>query len=177
MPRRLLAIRLVPTDAFTRLLQELRRGEPDAEVAALAASDHIDGADEVIDWRREGGRRLAAELRRRRFDVAVLAHGQDHYATHAYWKAVLLLWLAGARQSILCEEGLLDRRYSFLAGVGRAVRQAFQELCAGAFALLVLLPVIPLAGVVDLTEALAARLAGGTVRRAKDSLDRGLRTR
>jgi hypothetical protein len=145
-------MRLVPADAFTGLLQELRRREPDAEITALAASDHIDGASEVIDWRRTGGRQLATELRRRCFDVVVLAHGQDHYATRAYWRAVLLVSLTGAREVVLCEEGQLGRRHSVFAGAGRAVLQAVQETCGAAFALLVLLPVVLMAVVTDLAE-------------------------
>jgi hypothetical protein len=165
MERRLLAVQLVPADVFARLLCRLREENPRAHITAVAASEHIAEADATLDWRRTSGGRLAAELRRRRFDVAVLAHGRDHYTTRAYWKAVLLVRLARAREVLLCEEGRLDRQHGFLASTGRAVLQALEELYAAAFALLILLPLLLAAAATDLTEAAASGAAGGAADR------------
>ncbi len=171
MARRVLALRLVPTEVFGRLLVELRQTHPDTSIVAVAASDERAGADEVIDWRHARPRSLAAELRRRRFDLAVVAHGRDQYATRAYWKAVLLAAIARARETVLCEDGLLARRHGVGLGAARAVLQMLQELYAGGMALMVLLPLMLLAGAADLTEALAARAAGPAVGQTKDSPD------
>lgn len=161
MEQRLLAVQLVPADVFARLLHRLREENPKAHITAVAASEHIAEADATLDWRRTSGRRLAAELRRRHFDTALLAHGRDHYATYAYWRAVLLVRLARARETLLCEEGRLDRQHGLLAGMGRAVLQTLEEVYAAAFALLILLPMLLAAAIADLTEAPASGPAGG----------------
>lgn len=171
MARRVLALRLVPPEVFARLLVQLRRTHPDTSILAVAASDETAGADEVIDWRQARPRRLAAELRRRRFDLAVVAHGRDQYATRAYWKAVLLTAIARARETVLCEDGLLAHRHGVGLGAARAVLQMLQELYAGAMALMVLLPLVLLAGAADLTEALAEGAAGAAVGQTKDGPD------
>ncbi len=171
MARSVLALRLVPTEVFGRLLAELRQTYPDTRIVAVATSEETAGADEVIDWRHARPRSLAAELRRRRFDLAVVAHGRDQYATRAYWKAVLLAAIARARETVLCEDGLLRRRHGIALGAIRAALQTLQEFYAGATAGVVLLPLILLVAVADLTEALAVRAAGPVVGQRKDSPD------
>jgi hypothetical protein len=165
MGGRVLAVRLVPEDVFARLLRSLRTQHPEAHITALAASEDIAEADETLDWRRAGRREVAAKLRGQHFDTAVLAHGADHYAARAYWRAVLLVRLSGAREVLLCEEGRLDRSYSLLAGAGRALLQLLQEICAAGFALAILAPVLVAAGLSDLTQGPASRPAGGAVDR------------
>jgi hypothetical protein len=165
MERRVLAVRLVPADVFARLLHKLREENPGAHITAVAASQHIAEADATLDWRRTSGGRLAAELRRHHFDTAVVAHGRDHYATRAYWTAVLLVRLVRAREVLLCEEGRLDRQHGFLPSMGRAVLQVLEELYAAAFALLILLPLLLAAAITDLIEAATSAPAGGAADR------------
>ncbi len=153
MGPRVLALRLVPEDIFERLLAQLRARHPEAHLTALAAGGAGE-ADDAVDWRGARGLALLRDLRGRRPDLVVVAHGRDHYATRAYWKAVLLALGAGGRRC-LCEDGDLDREHGVAAGAGRAALQAAQEICAAGTGLLVLAPVLMMAAVTDLTEALA----------------------
>ncbi|HUU53492.1 MAG TPA: hypothetical protein VMY87_01115 [Armatimonadota bacterium] len=154
MGSRLLALRLVPSDVFERLLGDLRARHPQVHVTAVAGGE-AGGADDVIDWRDIRGLALVRKLRETRPDIVVVAHGRDHYATRAYWKAVLLALASGARARSFCEDGDLRRPHGLLAGAGRALWQVAQEFCAAAIGLLVFGPLLLMAALTDLTEALA----------------------
>ena len=154
MGSHLLALRLVPPDVFERLLRDLRGRYPQARVTAVAGGE-APGADDVIDWRDIRGLALVRKLRELRPDLVVVAHGRDHYATRAYWKAALLALASGARARAFCEEGDLRRSYGLLTGAARALWQLAQELCAAAIGLLVFGPLLLMAALTDLTEALA----------------------
>ncbi|MDH4180201.1 MAG: hypothetical protein OEV33_06790 [Armatimonadota bacterium] len=154
MGSRLLALRLVPPDVFERFLRDLRAQYPQAHITAVAGGE-APGADDVIDWRALRGLALVRKLREARPDLVVVAHGRDHYATSAYWKAALLALASGARGRSFCEEGDLRRSHGLLTGAGRALWQVAQESCAAAIGLLVFGPLLLMAALTDLTEALA----------------------
>jgi hypothetical protein len=157
MAQRVLAVQLVPETEFAELLSELRAGDREVRVVALAAAGDVPAADETIDWRRYQRGKLLAELRQREFDTVVVAHGPDHYATRAYWKAVSLARAARPREIMLCEGGTLARRH----GIGRGARRAFvhilQECVAGVLGLVVLVPLVLGAAVTDIFAAGAGR--------------------
>ncbi len=82
-PRRVVALRLVPTKTFVALLKRLRRHFPGIHIAALLASEEgrsevADAADEVISPRRDGLRRALRRLRRGRYDTVLVAGGADY---------------------------------------------------------------------------------------------------
>ncbi len=154
MGSHLLVLRLVPPDVFERLLRDLRARYPQARVTAVAEGE-APAADDVIDWRSLRGLGLIRKLRELRPDLVVVAHGRDHYATRAYWKAALLALACGARARSFCEEGDLRRSHGLLAGAGRALWQLAQEFCVATIGLLVFGPLLLVAALTDLTEALA----------------------
>jgi hypothetical protein len=169
MPRRLLAIRLLPADDFARLLGALRQRYPDAEIVALSGDGDVPSADETIDWRARPRRQLLADLRGRAFDLAVVAHGRDQYAARAYWKAVALAAGSGAKARLICEEGDLDRAHGPAFGLWRAVVHIVQEICAAAIGLLVLIPVLLLTSLSDIVESVLECVAGPKPGQTKDT--------
>jgi hypothetical protein len=169
MARRLLVIRLLPAADFDRFLDALRARHADAEIVALSGAGDSPSADETIDWRAHPRADLLADLRRRGFDLAVVAHGRDHYASRAYWKAFALASASGAKARLLCEDGDLDSCRGPLFGLWRVAVHVIQEICAAALALLVLFPILLLLSLSDLTESLLERLAGPKARQRKDT--------
>lgn len=165
MGSHIIALRLVPPDVFERLLCDLRAQYPQAHITAVAGGEES-GADEMIDWRSLRGIALVRKLRELRPDLVVVAHGRDHYATRAYWKAALLALASGARARSFCEEGDLRRSHGLTTGAGSALWQLAQEFCVAAIGLLVFIPLLLMAALTDLTEALAGR-AGRTRGREK----------
>lgn len=156
MAQGVLAVQLVPDEEFAELLSELRAGARETRIVVLAAVEDVPGADETIDWRTHARGSLLAEVQSREFDTAIVAHGMDHYATRAYWKAVLLVRAARPREIILCEGGTLASRHSLAAGVRRAFIHVLQECVAGVLGLVVLIPLVLGAVVTDVF----ARVAG-----------------
>ncbi|MBN1460850.1 MAG: hypothetical protein JXA57_15060 [Armatimonadetes bacterium] len=157
MARQVLALQLVPDKEFAELLSELRAGDRETRIIALAAADNVPGADETIDWRGCARGPLLAELRSREFDAAVIAHGLDHYATSAYWKAVLLARAVRPRDIALYEGGATARKHSAGAGVRRAFMHILQECVAGVLGLVVLLPLVLGAVVTDVFARMTGR--------------------
>ncbi len=174
VPTRILAISLVPPETFARILRAVRDQYPEGELVALLGSEgRYDSADEVMLWRSSGARRLIKELRRRRPDLVVVAHGGDQCLTRAYWKAVLLALLAGARQQLLwrdtCRVGMslharrqgatpAVRACSKAGFVLRAAGQAVAQLAAEAYVAatgLLLAPILAAVAITDITEYLA----------------------
>jgi radical SAM protein with 4Fe4S-binding SPASM domain len=93
-PRRLLLLRLMPTNVFLALLKRLRRDFPGIHLTALLASDEgraeaKEAASEVMLARRMGLRSLLRRLRRGRFDGVLLAGGADYGLRTSYLRAAL----------------------------------------------------------------------------------------
>jgi len=178
MALRVLVVSLAPREVFARAVGELRRRHPEAEVTALFGTAGVEAGhagvevEEAIDWHAATGRRLLAEVRRRRFDLMVVIHGRDQYASRGYWKAVGLAAGSRARRKAFWEEGRpaewgLPR--AALLGALRAGVQVVEEAYAAGMGLVVLAPVLIAAAVTDLSEALAGkRGAGGPRKRGKD---------
>jgi len=181
MGPRVLALCLVPPDVFARLIEELRARHPESQIAALVGTTASGGApsladvDEVLDWRSLGRRALLAEVRKRRFDLLVVAHGRDQYATCGYWKALGLALVSQARAKVFSEDGRWGERgatSAVIGGVANAALQVIQEICVAGLGLLVLLWVLVGVAVTDLTEALAGSGAAGAAKvRGKDGFD------
>ena len=165
MASRIIALRLVPPDVFERLLRDLRARHPQAEITAVTG-DEAGTADGAVDWHTVRGLPLVKKLRGVRPDLAVVAHGRDHYATRAYWKAAFLALASGARARAFCEEGDLRRAHGLISGAARALWQLAQELCVGALAAMLFCPVLLMTALTDLTEGLAGG-AGRTRGRGK----------
>ncbi len=148
MRPRVLLVSLTPREVTARVVRDVRRRQPDAEVTVLAGvAGHGDaraaGADQVLGWHDRSALVLVREVRRRRFDMMIVAHGDDQYASGAYWKAVGLAALSRARERVFWEDGRWSERGT-LAGVAiGVVRGAFQAV------------------VTDLSEAVAARGSAG----------------
>jgi len=169
MAQRLLALRLMPADEFERLLGALRARYPGAEIVALSGAGEVPEADETIDWRARPRADLLADLRRRDFDLAVVAHGRDQYASRAYWKALALASASGAKARLLCQDGDLARCHGLAFGLWRAAVHITQEICAGVLALLLLLPVLLAISLSDIVEPLLERVAGQKAGQRKDT--------
>jgi hypothetical protein len=190
---RILAVALAAPRAFEAMLAELRRRYPGATLVALTgqadrAGRRGDGAaDEYLTWRSLGLRELSADLARRRFDLVIVAHGRDYYATRVYWKGLALALLSRAPGKLFCEDATLPATLVPLArlttpgaGVAALVRaaavgaaktavRAGVEVYVGGAGLL-LLPLLAGIALVDGTEALARvlrRPAGPTASGAK----------
>lgn len=164
MRQRLLVVSLVPSSVLGGFLKEVQSGYRGEEIAVLAgAPPHGCNTDcaancEMIDWKSQGGLRLVAELRRRRFDRAVVLHGGDQYATRAYWRGAAVALVSGARERAFREAGRSGESGTAVAlvgGAGRAALQMVEEMCVAAIGVLLLAPLLVAIGVTDLTEALA----------------------
>jgi hypothetical protein len=125
MHPRLLAIALVPPADFLRFLRELRARYGDAEVTALIGSPELGGesgpaaADEYVLWGSLPGRALIADLRRRRFDLLLVAYNRDYCHRVTYWKALAIAIASGARGMLFCEQARLPQRAVLPAVLGR----------------------------------------------------------
>ena len=178
MALRVLVVSLAPREVFARAVGELRRRHPEAEVTALLGTAGGEGGhagaevDEAIDWHARSRQSLVAEVRRQGFDLMVVIHGSDQYASRAYWKAVGLAASSRARRKAFWEEGHPSGRGlpgAAVLGALRAGAQVVEEAYAAGVGLVVLLPVVIAAAVTDLSEALAGkRGAGGPAKRGKD---------
>jgi len=165
---RVLVVSLVPSEVLARVVATVRQGHPEARITALAGRRNIAVVDEILEWRSLAPAGLCREIRARRFDALVVAHGRDQYAGARYWKALGLAVVSGARRKRVCPDGRVPGR-GLAAAVGAGVAGAafilFQHVLAAVFASLVLAPVLLVAAVTDLTEALAGaparRPAGG----------------
>ncbi|MFB3882107.1 MAG: radical SAM/SPASM domain-containing protein [Armatimonadota bacterium] len=90
-PRRVVAIRLMPTRVFVSLLRRIARDNPGVHLAAVLASEDgreevAEAADEVVvsaGWR---GLRLAVPGP---FDAVILAGGADYWMGRTYLKGLL----------------------------------------------------------------------------------------
>jgi len=92
-PKRVLVIRLMPTNTFVSLLRRIGRRFPRVWITAVLASDEgraavQEAADEVLTPRR-GALALARHLRKSRFDTTILAGGADYGLSPTYLKAWL----------------------------------------------------------------------------------------
>jgi hypothetical protein len=116
MGLRIVVVALVPPALFHNLVAGLRARYPGTYLIALIGTkelqDHASHAraDEYLHWPSLGTRALIAELRRRRADLLVVAHGRGYYSTLTYWKAVSLALLSGARAKAFCPDGELTQR-------------------------------------------------------------------
>ena len=178
MGLRVLMVSLVPREVLARAVAELRRRHPEAEVTALLGTAGVEGghagveADEILDWHAATRGRLLAEVRERRFDLMLLIHGRDQYASRTYWKAVGLAIGSRARRKAFWEDGRpADRGLpgAALLGALRAGVQVVEEAYVAGMGVAVLAPVLIAVAVTDLSEALAGkRGAGPPVKRGKD---------
>jgi len=178
MGERVLVVSLAPREVFARAVGELRRRDPEATVTALLgtaggeAGHVVVEADEILDWHAATGRRVLAEVRERRFDLMLVIHGRDQYASRAYWKAVGLAMGCRARRKTFWEDGRPAERgvaRATLLGALRAGVQVVEEAYVAGMGVVVLAPVLIAAAVTDLSEALAGkRGAGPPVKRGKD---------
>jgi len=93
-PRRILVIRLMPTNTFVALLARLKRQFPGVRVDALIASGEgraevAQVADHVL-CPRDTTRRVLSRLRAAGYDTVLLAGGRDYDLTPSYVKAAVL---------------------------------------------------------------------------------------
>jgi len=173
---RLLAISLVPTGGLARLLAELRSQHPGAHVTALVGGScggtaFQIGADEVLDWQSPRGAAFVRDLRRREFDLVVVAHGDDQYASAAYWKAVALALASRARTKAFREHGAMRQRglrEAVIGGLARGLVQIAEGLYAAAMALLLLFPLVLGVAVTDLSEVLVGGRCGRSRQRPRE---------
>ncbi|MBN1458654.1 MAG: radical SAM protein [Armatimonadetes bacterium] len=94
-PRRILVIRLMPTNTFVALLARLKRQFPGVRVDALIASSEgrsevATAADEVLCPRGKAAREVLQRLRAAGYDTVLLAGGRDYGLTPSYVKAAAL---------------------------------------------------------------------------------------
>lgn len=178
MGLRVLVVSLAPREVFARAVGELRRRHPEAEVTVLLGTAGGEAGhaavevDEAVDWHAASGRRVLAEVRGRRFDLMLVIHGRDQYASRTYWKAVGLAASSRARRKAFWEDGRPAERgvaRAALLGALRAGVQVVEEAYVAGMGLVVLAPVLIAAAVTDLSEALGGkRGAGPPVKRGKD---------
>ena len=133
MQSSILVIGLVPAPDFARFLGDLRARYPDATVTALVGNPELRGgsprADEYLLWGDLPPRALAAELRRRRFSLFVVAFNREYYFTATYWKILLLTIASRARGVLFCEQARLPDRITPIAHVtGMPIKVALMWL-------------------------------------------------
>jgi|GEM_PF-2154763 len=152
MGDRILAIRLVPHDLFSRFLRGIRKQRNGDHITALAAADTVPEADDTIDWRSFTTRDLIKQLKDHRFSIALIVYGSDQYTSRIFWQAILLARLVCPGNIIIYENGDVSRAYTPLAGCRRAVLHLVQCLYVAAIGLAILSAVVLMAAVADLTE-------------------------
>jgi radical SAM protein with 4Fe4S-binding SPASM domain len=125
-PRRVLVLRLMPTNTFVALMARLRKQFPGVRVDALIASEEgraevVKTADHIISPRDGGIGALTRRLRAGRYDTVLLAGGRDYGLRPSYLKAATLARLTpgAARYQWEIGEQLPGRP------LGRAVVEAF----------------------------------------------------
>jgi hypothetical protein len=166
MIRRILIISTVPEARLAALARELRLRYSGAQITALVGVTPVTAANrdaaEYLVWGHYRLRALIGELRGRRFDLAVVAHGRDQCLSRRYWGAVAVAVLVGPfGMYSLCEDAQLTRSTVPAGALGRAAAQLAAEGYVALTGLLWLLPVLVGAAVVDLTEATVGRWSAG----------------
>ena len=161
MMSRILVISIMAEGALAALLDDLKQRHQEAEITALvgAAPGRASrrAPAEYLVWGSFGRRRLIVELRRRRFDLVVVASGPDQCLSRGYWQALALAVLSGSHRTLLCEEGRLVRGWLPLAALVRSASQLASECYVAALGLAWLLPLLAAVAVTDLTEPAARR--------------------
>ena len=180
----ILAIALVPPEQFAKTMIALRVEHPGAKLVALVVStewcDRLPAteADEYLLWRSFGLLGLVAEVRRRRFDAVVVAHGRDQYTSRSYWKALALALASGAPRKLFCQDGRLvaggvleeargvSAPAALVVGAAQAALQIGCEAYVTIVGVLLFAPVVVGSIVTDLTE----RVTGGSSRPGRSAI-------
>ena len=119
MPAHLLVIGLVPPSDFSRFLGDLRARYPEASLTALIGNPKLRaesaGADDYLLWSDFPPRALAAELRRRRFSLFVIAFNREYDFSATFWKVLLLILASRARGVLFCEQAQLPEKITPLS--------------------------------------------------------------
>lgn len=156
MMSRILVISIMAEGALAALLNDLKQRHQEAEITALVGTNPRRAARrapaEYLIWGSLGARRLIGELRRRRFDLVVVASGPDQCLSRGYWQALALAALSGSHRTLLCEEGRLVRGWTPLAALMRSASQLAAECYVAALGLVWLLPMLAAVAVTDLSE-------------------------
>lgn len=156
MMSRILVISIMAEGALAALLNDLKQRHQEAEITALVGRNPRRTARrapaEYLIWGSLGARRLIGELRRRRFDLVVVASGPDQCLSRGYWQALALAALSGSHRTLLCEEGRLVRGWTPLAALMRSASQLAAECYVAALGLVWLLPMLAAVAVTDLSE-------------------------
>lgn len=159
MISRILVISIVPEGPLAALVADLQARYQGASVTALVGAEPRGaarrGSAEFLLWGSRPARRLIGELRGRRFDRVVVAHGADQCLSGSYWKAVAVGLLCGGSSLVLCADGELTRKTPAAGAVGRAVVQLATEVYVAGLGLLLLGVVLLGVVVVEVTEGLA----------------------
>lgn len=107
----LLVIGLLPPKDFARFLRDLRARYPEAPVTALIGNPELHsadpGAEQYLLWSDLPPRALAAEIRRRRFALLIVAFNPEYYYSLTYWKVLLLAAASRAKGVLFCKHGRL----------------------------------------------------------------------
>lgn len=171
MVSRILVISVVPEGPLAALVADLKARYPSASITALVGAEPTGAASrasaEFLLWGSLPARRLIGELRGRRFDRAVVAHGGDQCLSRSYWKAVAVALLCGGRRAVLCEDGKLTRSAPAAGAGGRAAVQLAGEAYVACVGLMLLGVVLLGVVLVEVTEGLAGgrRQSGRTAGR------------
>jgi len=158
MVSRILVISVVPEGPLAALVADLQARYQGASVTALVGAEPTGAARrasaEFLVWGSLPSRRLIGELRGRRFDRVVVAHGGDQCLSRRYWKAVAVALLCGGHRMVLCEDGKLARSAPAAGAVGRAAVQLAGEAYVACLGLLLLGVVLLGVVLVEVTEGL-----------------------
>jgi len=166
MIRRILVISTVPEARLAALARELRLRYSGAQITALVGVTPMTAASreaaECLAWGSYRLRGLIGELRSRRFDLVVVAHGREQYLSRGYWGAAALAAIGvGCSRTRFCEDGRLARSAIPAVAVSRAAAQLAEECYVLAMGVLLFLPVLMGVALSDLSEALVGRRPAG----------------
>ena len=131
----LLVIALVPPETFAPFLEELRQRYPEAGLTALVGTPELEVGEgaarpEYLRWGAGGSRALLRELRRRHFDLLVLAYTKDYCHRLTFWKALALVAASGAKGLLFCEEARLPAVAAPVSRLARPLPRAGALLSA-----------------------------------------------
>ncbi len=160
---RVLVINLSPPEMLAQLMGKIKAGHPDVNITVLTGHRERAITGEIMDWRAFSAARLYREIRARRFDAVVVAHGRDQYLRAGYWKALALSSLSGARRRRICRDARTPGRglvAAFAAGIGGSCLLLAHYVLAALFASMLLSAVLVTAAVTDLTGIPAGRSKG-----------------